>query len=206
VILSRRWKRFRSIRPCRKFYTPDGVKAMHESPKGRLIALQRRNLRAFSAGAVGLCGTGYLEWKISKGRAMLDKAEKIHWVRNQGFSCLTTITGLSALPPETAKEADNCIERMRAIIKETPNAPSLGNTFSPRADLICTFSDLTMHSFELLEAQRSVLHPIERHVTAYWIAKAHEGAGVNKRRPNRFYQIVAADAIPTRYVSKQLWR
>jgi tetratricopeptide (TPR) repeat protein len=51
-------------------------------------------------------------------------------------------------------------------------------------------------SLEFQEARRHTLHPIEKHVTNYWLARTAEAA---KRRSEaiRHYQSVVADNIPT---------
>jgi hypothetical protein len=50
---------------------------------------------------------------------------------------------------------------------------------------------------EFNEAQRSVLHPLEKHATAYWIARTYDAAG-EPHAAIPYYQTVVADTIPSR--------
>jgi hypothetical protein len=49
---------------------------------------------------------------------------------------------------------------------------------------------------ELTDAQRFALHPVEKHVTAYWIARTHEASG-DRPKAMPYYEVVAADTIPS---------
>ena len=183
-----------------KFYTPAGLKIMHGSPEGtELIALQQKKLAGvFPSVRLIMLARVYLVMEdFEKAGEMLDAAEKsfgpepglqLSYYHHRAF-CFAG-RGKS-------KEADDCIERMRAIVKETPKRSRIWETHfaAGRSHLyLQRFGDAVA---ELLEAQRSVLHPIERHATAYWIAKAYESAG-NAPEARRFYQVVVADAIPSR--------
>jgi tetratricopeptide (TPR) repeat protein len=94
------------------------------------------------------------------------------------------------------KEAENYIERMRAITRELPKRSLLWEAHFTAGRVYLYLGRFNDALAEFIEAQRSVLHPIEKHVTAYWIARTHEAAG-NHREANPYYQLVAADPIPS---------
>jgi hypothetical protein len=93
-------------------------------------------------------------------------------------------------------ETENCIARMRAIVQRLPARSFLWETHFAAGRSYMYLARFREALTELTEGQRFVLHPIEKHATAYWIARTHEAAG-NQHEAVSYYRLVAADPIPS---------
>jgi tetratricopeptide (TPR) repeat protein len=96
-----------------------------------------------------------------------------------------------------SEEAETYLQRMRAIVKELPKRSLLWESHAATGRAYLYLGKNSEALAEMMEAQRFALHPIEKHYTAYWIARAYEALG-NEAEANAYYKIVAADPIPTR--------
>jgi tetratricopeptide (TPR) repeat protein len=182
-----------------KFYSDSGLKTMSEDPEGaKVIALQRKKLAGiFPPAQLILLAQVYISLEdFENADRALDQAEKslgpepglqMSYCRHR--ACSLARQGKS-------KEAEDYIGRMRAIVKELPKRSLLWETHFTAGQSYFHLRRFNEALAELIEAQRSILHPIERHATAYWIARAQEAAG-NQREADAYYRIVAADPIPS---------
>src|SRR6266498_377165 len=182
-----------------KFYSAAGLETVSATPDGaRLIELQRKkHAGVFQPARLLFSAQVYIAWgKFEDADRALDQAEKflgpelglqMSYCRHR--ACCLAGQGKS-------KEAENYIERMRAIARELPKRSLVWEKHFAAGRSYLYLRRFNDALAELIEAQRSVLHPIERHSTAYWIARTHDAAG-NKRDANAYYQIVVSDTIPS---------
>ncbi len=181
------------------FYSPAGLKAVSESPEGtKLIELQRRKLAGvFQPARLILLAQVYIaKEEFENADRALDQAEKSLGPEPgiQTSYCRHRACSLAAQGKVT--EAENYIERMRTIVQQLPKRSLLWETHFATGQSYLHLRRFNDGLTELIGAQRSVLHPIEKHATAYWIARAHEATG-NRNEAIHYYQIVAADTIPS---------
>jgi tetratricopeptide (TPR) repeat protein len=182
-----------------KFYSPAGLKAVREDPEGpKLIELQNKKLAGvFQPARLLLLANVYLAQEdFENANRVIDQAEKKLGPEPgiQASYCRYRACCLAA--QGKAKEAENHLERMRAIVKQLPKRSLIWETHFTAGRSYLYLGRPGDALAELIEAQRSVLHPTEKHVTTYWIARAHEAAG-NPREAVPYYQSVAADTIPS---------
>jgi tetratricopeptide (TPR) repeat protein len=180
-----------------KFYSPAGLQAVSESPEGpKLIELQRRKHGGvFEPARLILLAQVYVaKGEFENADRALDQAEKSIGPEPgiQTSYCRHRTCSLAAQGKAT--EAENYIKRMRAIVQQLPKRSLLWETHFAAGQSYLYLGRFNDALTELIEAQRSVLHPIEKHATAYWIARVHEAAG-NHNEAIPYYQIVVADTI-----------
>jgi tetratricopeptide (TPR) repeat protein len=182
-----------------KFYSPENWEMVHGTTDGaRFIELQRQKMAGVfqPARLLALAQVYLAREDFENAVRALDQAEKVLGPEPgiQFSYCRHRACSLAA--QGKADEAGKYIERMRAMAKQRPKRSLLWEThFSTgRAYLYLGRFDDALS--ELNEAQRSVLHPIEKHVTAYYFAKSHEAAGrLEEAMP--YYRTVATDPIPS---------
>lgn len=183
-----------------KFYSASGLRLMHESAEGAaLVALQNKKLASFfpPARLVMLAHVYNASEDFENADRVLNEAEKALGPKPGLQMSYCRERACSLAGKQEPEEAEKYIHRMRAIAGELPKRAMLWELhFSTgRAYFyLRRFSDALA---ELMEAQKFVLHPIEKHVTAFWIARAHDGAG-SRREAMPYYQIVFADPIQSR--------
>lgn len=182
-----------------KFYSPAGLKVMNESSEGpKLIELQRRKLAGvFQPARLILLAQVYIaKEEFENADCALDQAEKSLGPEPgiQASYCRHRACSLAAQGKAT--EAETYIERMRTIVKQLPKRSLLWETHFAAGQSYLYLGRFNDALTELIKAQQSVLHPVEKHSTAYWIARAHEAAG-NRNEAIPYYQLVAADTIPS---------
>ncbi len=182
-----------------KFYSPAGFKKVSESREGsKLIELQRRKHAGVFQPArwLSLARVYIAREEFENAVHALDQAEKSIGPEPGGQTAYCRHRACSFAALGKASEAENYIERMREIVRQLPKRSLLWETHyaTGRAYLyLGRFGDALA---ELIEAQRFVLHPIEKHSTNYWFARTHEAAG-HPHEAMPFYQIVATDSIPS---------
>jgi tetratricopeptide (TPR) repeat protein len=182
-----------------KFFSPSGLKTLSGSPEGaKLIALKRRKLAGvFPPARLILLAQVYVALEdFENADRALDQAEKSPGPEPGIQMSYCRHRACSLAGQGKSKEAENYIERMRAIVRELPKRSLLWETHFTAGQSYWHLRRFNDALAELIEAQRSVLHPIEKHATAYWIARTHEAAG-DQREAIRYYEIVAADTIPS---------
>ncbi|MEY2465784.1 MAG: hypothetical protein QOD03_305, partial [Verrucomicrobiota bacterium] len=182
-----------------KFYSPSGLKTLSESPEGaKLIALQRIKLAGvFPPARLILLAQVYVALEdFENADRALDQAEKSLGPEPGLQMSYCRRRACSLAGQGKSKETENYIERMRAIVRERPKRSMLWETHFATGRSYLYLRRFNDALAELTEAQRSALHPIERHATVYLIARTHEAAG-NQREANAYYQIVVADSIPS---------
>lgn len=182
-----------------KFYSPAGLKAVQENPEGpKLIELQNKKLAGvFQPARLLMLANVYLAQEdLENANRMIDQAEKKLGPEPgmQASYCRYRACCLAAQGKAT--EAENHLQRMRAIVKQYPKRSLIWETHFTAGRSYLYLGRPSDALAELIEAQRSVLHPTEKHVTAYWIARSHEAAG-NLREAIPYYQRVAGDTIPS---------
>ncbi|HZV36449.1 MAG TPA: hypothetical protein VFB72_17870 [Verrucomicrobiae bacterium] len=182
-----------------KYYTPEGLRALNSSSTGaRLIELQRKKLAGvFQPARLILLAQVYNSMgEFDKAAGELDEAAKslgpepaiqLSYCRHRACS----FAGLGK-----AAEAESFIERMRAMVQKTPKRSLVWETHFATGQSYSYLGRSNAAIDELNKALHSALHPVEKHVTAYWIARTHK-AGDNKSEANPYYQMVLADPIPS---------
>lgn len=193
----------RSIAPAAditRFYSASGLHAMTKSPEAtELLELQRRRLTGvFPPIRLIVLAQIYIAMEdFANADRMLDQAEKCMGPQPalQASYCRQRATSFAGQGND--REAENHLERMRAIVKkECPRRSLHWETRFTAGRVYLYLKRFNEALAELDEAQKLVLHPIEKHSTAYWLAKTHESFG-NQSEALRFYEIVAADSIPS---------
>ena len=182
-----------------KFYSPADLKQLSEDPDGaELLEVKRRKLAGVYPPARFL--------KLARVYVAMEDYEKADQALDQAEKSLGPQPGLqvsycglrasSFAGQGKARETEIYIERLRAIAKERPRRPVFRQIHA-RIGRACLylkrFNDAV---WELNEAQKYILHPIEKHAVNYLLARAHEGAG-NESEARRYYEMVAADPIPS---------
>jgi tetratricopeptide (TPR) repeat protein len=183
-----------------KLYSPAGLKSLTAIPEGaEVVALQRKKLAAIFPPARFLkLATVYAVMEdFEQAHRALDEAEKLLGSNPSLRSIYCRLRACSFAGQGKSKEAEDYIERLRAIVRELPKRSLLWDSHFGVGRAYFYLGRYKDALAELMEAQRSVLHPIEKHATAFWIARTHEAAG-NQGEANSFYQMVVADGFPTR--------
>jgi tetratricopeptide (TPR) repeat protein len=184
-----------------KFYSKEGLETLTQTPVGvELIALKRKKLARIYPPAQWLKRAHvYLAMEdFEKAGEALDEAAKSLGPEPGLQFSYARYRAHSFAGQRKSKETEEYIERMRVIARESPKRST---TCQCHYSTGRAYFYLGRHNdalAELMEAQRNALHPIEKHVNAFWIAKTHEALGrTADARP--FYQQVATDTIPSRY-------
>lgn len=183
-----------------KFYSPAGLKRLSETSDGaEFLEVKRRKLAGVYPPARFLkLARVYLAMEdFEKAHQALDQAEKSLGPQQGLQMSYCRLRACSFGGQGKTREAEVYIERLRAMAKERPRRSVLREIHSGvgRAYLyLKRFNDAVG---ELNEAQKFILHPIEKHVINYHLAQAHEGAG-NQSEARRYYEMVAADPIASR--------
>lgn len=187
-----------------KFYSPADFKLVSSDPAGsNLIDLQRRKLAGVfqPARLLALAQVYLAQEEFENAARVLDHAEKSLGPEPgiQSSYCRYRACSLAGLG--NAAETDTYIARLRTLLQTLPKRSLLWEThlYVGRAHL--SLGRFSAALAELMEAERAVLHPLEKHSTAFWIARAHEAAG-HQRESIPYYQAVAADPIPSRLRKK----
>lgn len=134
--------------------------------------------------------------EFAKADLALDEAEKTLGAEPaiQAAYCRYRANSLAA--QGRATEAEGYIARLRTMAQQIPKRSRLWEIHSAIGRSYMYLRRYGDALSEYTEAQRHVLHPLEKHVTTYWLARANEAAG-ERREAARCYQAVAADAIPS---------
>ena len=182
-----------------KYCLPAWPETIIESDEGaKLAELQRRKRAGFFPPArLQLLAKVYLaREEFENADRVLDQAEKMLGPEPglQASYCQHRACSLAA--QGKAAEAENCLERMRAIVRELPKRSLLLETHYAAVRSYLYLGKSRDALAELTAAQPFVLHPIEKHAINYWIARAHEASG-DQEKAIPYYQIVAADNIPS---------
>lgn len=183
----------------KKFYSPEGLKSLSETPEGaKLIELhQKKNAAFFPPARLINLARVYIareEFEIAVG--MLDEAEKSMGPQPGLQSAYCRHRACSSAALGNADEAEKYLERLRAMVQKMPKRSLLRETQFAAGRSYMYLGRFSEAIAELTNAWQSALHPIEKHATAYWLARTHESAG-QKREAISYYQIVAADPIPS---------
>jgi tetratricopeptide (TPR) repeat protein len=187
-----------------KFYSPAGLETMNRSPEGvKLLELQRRKHAGFfqPARLILLAKVYLAREEFENADRALDQAEKVMGPEPGLQATYCQIRACSLAAQGKAAEAENYIGRMRVIAQATPKRSLFWETHCAAARSYLHLGRPGDALAELSAAQRFVLHPLEKHVTAYWLARSHEAAGAQEKAL-QYYQIVAADTIPS-WIRKQ---
>ncbi len=182
-----------------KFYSSSGLKTLSESPDGaKLIELKHRKFAKFfpPARMIMLAQVYNAREDFENAGRALDEAEKSLGPEPglQMAYCRQRACSYAGLGKDA--EAERHIERMRAIVEELPKRSFLWESHFATARSYLHLRRFNDAIAELIEAQRHILHPIEKHATTYLLALANEGAG-NKLEADSHYRMVVADEIPS---------
>lgn len=182
-----------------KFYSSPGLKTLRESPDGaKLIELKHRKFAKFfpPARMIMFAHVYNAQEDFENAGRALDEAEKSLGPEPslQMAYCRQRACSYAGLGKDA--EAERHIERMRAIVEELPKRSFLWESHFATARSYLHLRRFKDALAELTEAQRHVLHPIERHATTYLLALAYGGAG-NKPEADSHYRMVVADEIPS---------
>ena len=181
-----------------KFYTADGLKTVKGTPEGaKLIELQNRKRAGVfqPARLLQLAQVHLAREDFENADRALNEAEKLlgrNPVVMAAYCCRRACCLAGQGKPA---EAESHIQRMREITRELPRRSLLQETHFAAGRAYLSLGRLSEALGELTEAERLALHPIEKHTTAYWLARTHEAAG-NQREAMQYYQIVVAETIP----------
>ena len=183
-----------------KLYSPGGLQKLSSSPEGvELLESKRRKLAGVFPPArfMKLARVYIATGDFAKADEALDQAGKslgpepglqMSYWRHRAFS----FAGQGK-----AVEAETFLERMRTLLKTYPKRAFQWETRYAAGRAYLYLKRFNEALAELTEAYKVVLHPIEKHSTAFYIAKAYEGAG-NQGEARRYYEIVVAERIPSR--------
>lgn len=182
-----------------KFYTPENLKLVSGTPEGaRLIELQNKKVAGVfpPARLIVLAQVNISREDFKAADLALDQAEKkLGPEPGIQFSyCRHRASSLAA--QGKSAEAENHIQRMRAIVQELPKRSLLWETHFSAGRCHTYLGRFDDAFVEFKKAQQFILHPIERHSTNYWIGRICEAMG-DQSNAIPFYQAVVADGIPS---------
>jgi len=183
----------------RKFYTASGFELVSGTTDGsKLLELQRTKLAGVlqPARLILLAKVFITKEEFKSADQALDQAEKVLGQEPGIQVSYFRYRACSFAAQGKASEAENYIERMRAIVQKIPKRSLLWETHFTAGRCYLYLGRLADALAELTAAQGLVLHPIEKHATAYWIARTHEAAG-DQQKAIPFYQNVVSDSIPS---------
>ena len=182
-----------------KFYSPDGLKTVRGTAEGaKLIELQNKKragvfqpARLLHLAQVHLAREDFesADRALNEAEKLLSRNRVVMAAYHGRRACCLAGQGKTA-------EAESSLERLREIVKELPKRSLLWETHFAACRSYFHLGRFNEALAELAEAERLALHPIEKHITAYWLGRTHEAAG-NRREAARYYQAVVADAIPS---------
>jgi tetratricopeptide (TPR) repeat protein len=93
-------------------------------------------------------------------------------------------------------EANEQIARARVLMQQSPRRSTQMETHLAIGRAYLSLRRFGEALAELAEAQRLASHPMEKHQTAYWLARTQEAAG-NRDEAMRYFRQVASDPIPS---------
>jgi tetratricopeptide (TPR) repeat protein len=181
------------------FYSPADFETVSKDPDGaKLIELQNRKLAGVRQPIrlLLLAKVHLIREDFESANLALDQAEKVLGPEPsiQAAYCQNRARCLAAQGKAT--EAENYINRLRAIVQPLPKRSLLQESHLAVGISYWYLGRPGDALAELTAAQGFALHPMEKHATAYWMARAHEAAG-DPQKAEAYYQIVAADMIPS---------
>lgn len=182
-----------------KFYSPKGLEIMRASPEGvKLMELQqKKHAGVFQpARLLFLAHVHIAREDFVNADHALDQAEKVVGPEPGVQMSYCRHRACSAAAQGRAAEAGQYIERMRSIVQERQKRGLQWEAHLGAGRSYLYLGRLSEALVELTAAETFVLHPLEKHVTAYWIAQVHAAAG-DRQKALPYYQSVAADAIPS---------
>ena len=182
-----------------RFYSPEGLKLVSGSPEGaRLIELQNKKLAGvFQPARLIILAKVHIARKdFSNADLALDQAEKKLGPEPGIQMSYCRYRACSLAAQGKAAEAQDYIQRMQAIVKQLPKRSLRWETHFATGQSYLYLERFGDALTELAGAQQLALHPIEKHSTAYWIARTHGAAG-DGHKAIPYYQTVAADPIPS---------
>jgi tetratricopeptide (TPR) repeat protein len=189
----------REPRDVTKFYKAADLETMRASTEGaKLLELrQKKHAGVFQPSRFLQLSEVYLNLEDFKNADLaLDRAEKSLGSEPGIQASYCRLRACSFAGQGKAVEAENYLDRLRAIATERPKRSLVSEAHSAAGKSYFYLHRFTDALTELSEAQNLALHPIEKHVTAYWIARTHEAAG-DRDKAIPFYQAVASDSIPS---------
>jgi tetratricopeptide (TPR) repeat protein len=182
-----------------KYYSPSGLEALSASSAGRKsIELQRRRHAGVFQPArfIRLAEVYIVRGEYHEAVGALDKAEKTIGPEPELQLSYFRHRACSFAALKSSCEAEKFIGRMRGVVQQHPGRSRFWETHFATGQAYYYLSKFSDALEELTSALQFVLHPTEKHVTAYWIALTHEAIG-DRGEALRHYQSVAADPIPS---------
>jgi len=183
-----------------KFYSRAGLEIMKgSSVSSKLLELQRKkHAGVFQPARLLFLANIYLAREdFENADRMLDQAEKLLGPQPGVQSSYCRYRAHSAAAQGKTAEAERYIERLRTLVQQLPKRSLLREAHYSTGRSYMYLKRFSDALAEFEAAERFGLHPVEKHITAYWLARAHEAAGT----PNKaiqYYQAVVADTIPSR--------
>lgn len=183
----------------RVFYTPQGLASLGRAAEGRanLETHQRlwvgmtEPLRFFQAARI------YLDQDDDEGvRFTIEKAREVMgghpFLQKMGHELEAWVQAARG----NLEGAEQELRAARALLDRFPKRSSLleFQLQAGRVYLKLGRSDRAVTALE--EAFKAVLHPLDRHVAGFWLARAHEAAG-NASRSRELDRAVSSDGIDT---------
>jgi tetratricopeptide (TPR) repeat protein len=182
-----------------KFYSAEDFKTVIGNTEGaNLVELQRTKLAGVfqPARLIVLAKVYIAREEFENANLALDQAEKAlgaePGVQTSYFryrACCLAAQGKPA-------EAENFVERMRAVVQKLPKRSLLWETHYATGESYLYLGRARDALVELFAAEQFILHPLEKHVTAYMTARAHEAVG-DRQKAIAYYETVATDKIPS---------
>ncbi|HTV41840.1 MAG TPA: hypothetical protein VMF08_14760 [Candidatus Sulfotelmatobacter sp.] len=182
-----------------KFYTEAGLKTMRASPDGiKLLELRQKKLDGVVQPARFLrLAEAYLGMDDFKNADLvLDQAEMSLGANLaiQGSYCRFRACSLAG--QGKGSEVESYIERLGTIAKQRFARSFVYDTHFATGRAYFYLGRFTDALTKLSAAEQSALHPIEKHATAYWIARTYEAAG-ERDKTIPYYRAVASESIPS---------
>ncbi len=182
-----------------KYYPHGGLETVGQTPEGaKLIELQRQKLAGIfqPARLLGLARVYLVREEFENAARLLDQTEK-SLGPEPGLQASYFGQRACALAGQgKTGETEQYIQCMRVLARQLSKRSMLCETQFAAGQAYFYLGRFGDALAELIEAWKYVLHPMEKHSTAYWIARIHEAAG-HPREALPYYQMVAADSIPT---------
>jgi tetratricopeptide (TPR) repeat protein len=182
----------------RSYPSIDIEKAIRTTAGAKLIELERMKLAGvFPPFRLLMRASVYLAREdFESANGVLDQAE-IVMGPEPGIQALYCHHHACSLADQgKTDEVENYLERLCAIVRQLPKRSLLWESHFAAGRSYLQLGRPGAALVELIAAQQFTLHLLEKHTTAYWIARAHEAAG-DWPKAMPFYQIVAADPIPS---------
>jgi tetratricopeptide (TPR) repeat protein len=189
-----------------KFYSDSGMQLMNASPEGsELLALKQLKLAGIFPPArwIKLAQVHIASKDFASADHALDRAEKSLGPEPGLRAGYHRCRARSFAEQGKGPEAEKHLEHLRVIVKERPKRGLLWELHYTAGQSYLNLNRLNEALAQLQEAQKWLLHPIEKHSTNFWMAKAHEALG-NQSEAIRYYQMVADDPIPSKIRNEAL--